>query len=75
MELAKVIPNGRSQAVRLPKECRFDVGEVVVKKIGKIVMLVPKDDLWDTFVAGVFGFSDDFLVDREQGVQEERELL
>ena len=73
MEVAKVIPNGRSQAVRLPKEYRFDTSEVFVKKVGKIVMLLPKESVWDTFVAGVNGFTGEFS--REQGEQEERELL
>lgn len=40
---AKIFENGRSQAVRLPKECRFnsDTNEVSVNKIGDIVMLIP----------------------------------
>ena len=42
MMTAKVFENGRSQAVRLPKECRFNTDEVAVNKIGEIVLLVPK---------------------------------
>lgn len=34
MMTAKVFENGRSQAVRLPKECRFNTDEVAVNKIG-----------------------------------------
>ena len=32
METAKLFMNGRSQAVRLPKEFRFDGDEVYIKK-------------------------------------------
>lgn len=39
---AKVFNNGNSQAVRLPKECRFDDAEVIVKKVGDAVTLLPK---------------------------------
>ena len=34
MMLAKVFQNGRSQAIRLPKEYRVDVDEVYIEKIG-----------------------------------------
>jgi antitoxin VapB len=44
-ERAKLFRNGGSQAVRLPKECRFpdDQGEVVVRKVGHRVVLEPVD--------------------------------
>ncbi len=39
--LAKLFKHGRSQAVRLPKEFRFDGQEVRVSKIGDRVILEP----------------------------------
>ena len=36
MMTAKVFENGRSQAIRLPKECRFTSDEVMVNKIGDL---------------------------------------
>lgn len=41
MQTARIFNNGNSQAVRLPKEFRFDEDEVVIKKIGDIVILLP----------------------------------
>jgi antitoxin VapB len=41
MQTARIFNNGNSQAVRLPKEFRFDEEEVVIKKIGDIVILLP----------------------------------
>jgi antitoxin VapB len=38
---AKLFRNGSSQAVRLPKECRFEGDEVIVKRFGDMVILVP----------------------------------
>ena len=63
METAKVFTNGGSQAIRLPKNCRFDSDEVTASKIGKIVILMPKDDSWAELKQGLELFSDDFLKD------------
>lgn len=41
---AKVFITGRSQAVRLPKEFRFDTDEVTIEKVGNAVILRPKED-------------------------------
>lgn len=46
---AKVFENGRSQAVRLPKEYRFSDDEVSVNKIGDIVILMPKNNNGQVF--------------------------
>ena len=76
MEMAKIFENGRSQAVRLPKKFRFNVDEVVVQQLGDAVLLVPKEALWETFLDGLNGFTNDiFESGREQGSQEERETL
>ena len=42
MQTARIFTNGNSQAVRLPKEVRFDEDEVVIRKIGDLVVLLPK---------------------------------
>lgn len=39
---ARLFMNGSSQAVRLPKEFRLEGEEVVVRKVGDAVMLIPK---------------------------------
>ena len=41
MATAKLFSNGRSQAVRLPKEFRFEGGEVSVRREGDAVILEP----------------------------------
>jgi antitoxin VapB len=42
MPTAKIFRNGRSQAVRLPKEFRFEGEEVEIRRSGKKVILEPK---------------------------------
>jgi antitoxin VapB len=39
---AKLFRNGRSQAVRLPKEFRFEGDEVRIRRVGNGVLLEPK---------------------------------
>lgn len=76
MEVAKLFANGQSQAVRLPKEYRFEGNEVYIKKIGNTVMLFPKEHAWETFLNGLVSFTDDFMAaERNQGIQETRESL
>ena len=76
MMTAKVFENGRSQAVRLPKECRFSSNEVLLSRIGDIVILLPKTGKWDEFMMAVDMFSSDFMEDgrSNQDFQEREDL-
>jgi len=48
---AKLFQNGGSQAVRLPKSCRFEgLDEVLVRREGKRVILEPADEWSKTFL-------------------------
>lgn len=68
MQTAKVFRNGRSQAVRLPKEFQFSGDVVYIQKVGDSVVLFPKEKLWETFLHGLNGFTDDFIAEgRDQG--------
>lgn len=76
MMTAKVFENGRSQAVRLPKECRFNTDEVAVNKIGEIVLLMPKTNKWSSFMQAIDMFSEDFMENgRNDEMKQEREEL
>ena len=61
MMTAKVFENGRSQAVRLPKDYRFSMDEVLISRVGEIVLLMPKTKSWDSFLKAIEMFSDDFM--------------
>lgn len=76
MMTAKIFENGRSQAVRLPRECRFSGEEVAVNKIGDIVMLMPKENKWSGFLNSLNLFSEDFMDDGGgDNIPQEREQL
>ena len=62
---AKIFRNGRSQAVRLPKEFRFAGDEVYIEKRGDTLVLSPKERSWADFFAEVPLPSEDFLQTRD----------
>jgi antitoxin VapB len=68
MTTAKLFQNGRSQAVRLPKEYRFDSNEdeVIIKRLGKAVVLISKSELKGVFLGSLDKFPDDFEIERNR---------
>ena len=75
--VAKVFQSGNSQAVRLPKDFRFEVSEVEVSREGEALILRPQPaagQRWASLRAAVErGFSADFLSQgREQPVEQRR---
>lgn len=72
MDTAKLFKSGRSQAVRLPKEFRFEGDEVMVSRLGAAVVLLPKNHDWEVMFAALDGFGEDFMAEREQPALQER---
>jgi antitoxin VapB len=71
---ASVFWTGRSQAVRLPKEFRFNGDTVLVRREGNAVILEPAQDWPEGYVESFAGVPDDF--DRPpQGAIEKRQKL
>lgn len=57
MKTAKVFTQGNSQAVRLPKEFRVTVDELIIKKSGDSIVLTPKGKArWKNVRAGIAMF-------------------
>ena len=65
MQTAKVFQNGRSQAIRLPKDFRVDTDEVYLKKTPEGFLVIPRDP-WEIFFEGVEELSDDFMATGRQ---------
>ena len=63
-QIARVFKNGRSQAVRLPKEFRFEESEVLIRKKGNDVILSPLPKSWDAFFKETPLPSADFMSSR-----------
>lgn len=73
MDKAKLFMNGRSQAVRLPREYRFEGEEVFVKRVGNAVVLLPRRESWRTLYESLGEFSEDFMEDRGQPTSQVRD--
>jgi antitoxin VapB len=75
MDTAKLFSSGRSQAVRLPKDYRFQGSEVAVKHFGNGVLLLPIDDPWATLEAGLESFEHGFVLERQQPDEQQRDAI
>lgn len=73
MQQAKLFQNGQSQAVRLPKEFRFEGNSVSIKRVGRAVVLLPHNEPWETLFDALSDFSPDFMAQRNQPVADMRE--
>lgn len=75
MQTARIFTNGNSQAVRLPKNLRFEGSEVVIKKVGDMVLLFPKKYSAARLKALLASFDKDFAIERAQpAAVEQREF-
>ena len=75
MQTAKIFQNGRSQAIRLPKEFRFEGKEVYIRKVGQKVILSVKPESWKDFFYSAKRTTSDFMKTREQLNLEERDIF
>jgi antitoxin VapB len=75
MDTARLFRSGRSQAVRLPKDYRFQGSEVAVKHFGNGVLLLPINDPWGTLEAGLARFEPGFVIERQQPEEQQRESI
>lgn len=76
-QLAKVFQNGRSQAIRIPKEFRVDTQEVFIEKVGETLIIRPKKkNKWETFFSLLDEVdTSDFFIDRVQPPLDDKELF
>lgn len=76
---AKLFMNGRSQAVRLPVNFRFDCDEVYIRKDPETgdVVISKKPGSWEDYFAllETIDVPDDFMSEREQLMDQERDLF
>lgn len=76
---AKLFRNGRSQAVRLPAEFRFEGSEVFIRQDTKTgdVILSHRPDSWEDFFAAASesNIPEDFMAERFDSTPQKRRLL
>ena len=76
---AKLFRNGRSQAVRLPADYRFEANEVYIRQDPATgdVILSRRPDSWESFfkLTEQAGVPADFMSDRQDGAPQKRDLF
>jgi antitoxin VapB len=75
---AKIFRNGRSQAVRLPADCRFEGSEVYIRRTGAgDILLSRRPESWHDFfeLLKTVDVPEDFLADRKDVAPQKRDLF
>jgi antitoxin VapB len=72
METTCLFQSGRSQAVRLSGKYRFTGTEVVVKRFGNGLLLLPMNDPSRTLAAGLAAFEPGFEITRKRPLHQMR---
>lgn len=74
MDQGAIFQSNRSQAIRLPKAVAFpdNVKRVDVVVLGKTRIITPAGASWESWFDGP-GVTDDFMLEREQAAEQERE--
>ncbi|MCB1193420.1 MAG: AbrB/MazE/SpoVT family DNA-binding domain-containing protein [Leptospiraceae bacterium] len=64
--VARLFWSGKDQAVRLPIHYRFEGDEIYIKKQGKSLLLMPKNEAFELFYYSLRNFTTDFMDERIQ---------
>ena len=56
-------------------DCVDEGDAVFIKKCGSAVVLIPRVNSWDTLIGSLDKFSDDYMTERNQPAQQQRETL
>ncbi len=74
MERVNVFKSNKSQAIRLPKPVALPdtVKQVDIVQLGRARLITPAGEAWDSWFEGE-GVTEDFMVERDQPENQERE--
>lgn len=71
MIMTKPFMNGRSQALRIPKEFRFeDEEDLCLRKIGDVLIVVPRSKVLDVFSKAIADYPEDAIPERDVTLQQ-----
>ena len=75
MKTVKLFSTDQNQILEIPEEYSFAEEEVIINKIGDILLITPKSKAEDVFLAGAVSFTEDFMSDgRLQPAKQEQEI-
>ena len=75
MKTLEVTTDGLMQSIQLPQEYQVVGNQVLVKRVGRALLLIPSDvDPWQMFTQSLLEFTDDFMEERNQPIDQERSI-
>ncbi len=75
MNTAHISTDGTHQIVILPEGFKMSGTEVYIKKVGGAIVLIAKDNPWQSLFESLEQFSDDFMATRDQPPLDVREAF
>jgi antitoxin VapB len=76
MNTAQLVTENGHQAVWLPDQFRLEGSEVLVKRIGRSLLLIPRStNPWEMLTESLEEFTEDFMQERAQPADQIRESL
>ncbi len=75
LEAIDIKNNKGVQAIRIPKKMRINDDKVYLKKVGNTLYLIPYHSPWQNLIDSTDSFTSDFMEERNQHDQQQRESL
>jgi antitoxin VapB len=74
-EVVDIDTSNNFQDVKIPEKFKIDDNKVYMKKIGNVIYLIPYHDAWAGLIDATNDFSDDFMDERNQPKNQDRETF
>ena len=75
IETIKLEDSSGIQLIRLPDNFKIKDDKVYLKKVGNVLYVIPYHNAWQSLVSSVNEFTDDFMDEREQPIDQKRETI
>ena len=75
IETIDIKKNKGAQAIRIPKKMRIEDDKVYLKKVGNSLYIIPYHSPWQNLIESTNSFTSDFMDERNQSDQQQRESL
>ncbi len=75
IETIKLEDSSGIQLIRLPDNFKINDDKVYLKKVGNVLYVIPYHNAWQSLVSSVNEFTDDFMDEREQPIDQKRETI
>ena len=75
IETIKLEDSSGIQLIRLPDNFKINDDKAYLKKVGNVLYVIPYHNAWQSLVSSVNEFTDDFMDEREQPIDQKRETI